>query len=478
MLTPAEELGLTGRRLHARVQRAFDSLRASDKRRLLEVIARESKARRLFYLRDGRPEVVPLFATPLAVLPDQVGYVHSVSQTLHRALVQLAPLYFEDPRVRQVLELPGPEEAWLRELWTDSHRDANPVFGRLDAVADFAHPHWKETLKFLEPNLGGVGGLQLAPVADELICEVVLPRLRARDPGLELSRTVDVRNQLMEYMLEHLEAVGRRGRTLCFLEPTGADSGPEEQAALAEYFERRYRVKVFHADPAELCLRRGEVCVRDEPIDIAYRDYEVRDLLARAASGLDVEPMRVLLRQNRMVSSIAAELDAKSCFEVFTDPELVRAHFTAEERQVFRRHVLWTRVVSERVTTLPDGQVGDLLDFAWRARESLVLKPNRGYGGQGVVIGVVTSDAEWSAALEQALRGPERSVVQQMTPLPVYEYPVAGPDGSVYREPFYTVLGFAPTSMGVAILGRASQKQVVNVAQHGGLISVLAATAR
>jgi hypothetical protein len=478
MLTPAEELGLSGRRLHARVQRAFDALRASDQRRLLAQVTRESKARRLLYLREGRAEVIPLFATPLAVLPDQVGYVHSVSQTLHRALLQLAPLYFEDPRVRKVLELPAPEEVWLRELWTDSHREANPVFGRLDAVADFAHPHWKETLRFLEPNLGGVGGLQLAPVADEVIRDVVLPRLRERDPSLELSRHVDVRDQLMEYLLEHLEALGRRGRTLCFIEPTAADTGPEEQAALAEYFERRYRVRVFHADPADLSLHRGEVCVRGEPIDIAYRDYEVRDLQARAAAGLDVAPMRALLRENRMVSSIAAELDGKSCFEVFTDPELSRAHFTAEERQVFRRHVLWTRVVSERKTTLPDGHSGDLVEFADRARESLVLKPDRSYGGQGVVIGTVASDAEWSDGLERALRGPDRFVVQQITPLPVYEFPVAGPDGRVYREPFYTVLGFAPTSFGTAILGRASQKQVVNVAQRGGLVSVLVGAPR
>jgi hypothetical protein len=33
-------------------------------------------------------------------------------------------------------------------------------------------------------------------------------------------------------------------------------------------------------------------------------------------------------------------------------------------------------------------------------------------------------------------------------------------------------MGFAPTQYGVAILGRASQKQVVNVAQRGGMCVV------
>ncbi len=472
MLTPAEELGLRGRRLHARVNAAFDALGAAAQRELLAAIARESSARRLFYLREGRADLVPLFATPLVVLPDQIAYAHSVSQTLHRSLKRLAELYLADPRVRDALLLPGPEEAWLRELWSERQLEANPVFGRLDAVADFTHPHWKETLRFLEPNLGGVGGLQLSPVGDEVIRDVALPALQAADPGLALARNVDVRDQLMEYLLEHLEALGRRGRTLCFVEPTDADSGPEEQAALAEYFERRYRVKVLHADPSDLCVRRGEVCMGDEVIDIGYRDYEVRDLLALGARGADIEPMRRLLRENRMVSSIAAELDSKSCFEVLSDPELVRAHFTAEERQVFRRHVLWTRVVSERRAALPDGQPGDLLEFAYHARESLVLKPDRGYGGRGILVGGISTDAEWSAALERALAGPERFVVQQMTALPVYELPVAAAEGRVAREPFYTVLGFAPTPLGVAILGRASQKQVVNVAQRGGLVSL------
>ena len=40
-------------------------------------------------------------------------------------------------------------------------------------------------------------------------------------------------------------------------------------------------------------------------------------------------------------------------------------------------------------------------------------------------------------------------------------------------EPFYTVMGFAASEHGMAILARASQKQVVNVAQRGGLAAVM-----
>ncbi len=57
--------------------------------------------------------------------------------------------------------------------------------------------------------------------------------------------------------------------------------------------------------------------------------------------------------------------------------------------------------------------------------------------------------------------------------IPVQEFPVVGPDGRLHVEPFHIVMGFAPTKDGLAILGRASQKQVVNVAQRGGMCAVV-----
>jgi hypothetical protein len=66
-------------------------------------------------------------------------------------------------------------------------------------------------------------------------------------------------------------------------------------------------------------------------------------------------------------------------------------------------------------------------------------------------------------------------VVQTATRLPVHEFPVVGPDGRVFGEPFYAVMGFAATENGLGTVSRVSQKQVVNVAQRGGLAAVLEA---
>src|SRR5213075_2390870 len=102
--------------------------------------------------------------------------------------------------------------------------------------------------------------------------------------------------------------------------------------------------------------------------------------------GVDIAPMKMLFKQNRMISSIAAELDQKSCWEILTDPQFTQKYFSADERQVFRRHILWTRIVSDRKTLLPAGHVGDLMEFVREGHERLVLKPNQSFGGEGVVI--------------------------------------------------------------------------------------------
>ncbi len=472
MLTLAEEIGLGGFHLASRVRRAFHSLPEREVAALMQQVREASACRHLVYLRDGQPEVVGLFPLPLTALPDQISYLHYVSLTIQNALKRLPEMYFQDFALREVLRLPPEEEAWLLECWGASQRESNPIFGRLDAVIDFTSPMWKNSLRFMEPNMSGIGGLYLVPTAERLLEEIVLPRLTEIDEDLQLSLAPDIRELLMQVIRDHLEVIGRPARTICFVEAKYARSGIDEQEDVARYFHDQYGLKVLHADPGELTLVGDEVSYAGETIDLVYRDYLVSDLIQLSRTGASAQPMKALFKQNRVISSIAAELDQKSCWEVLTDPKIAERHFSSDERQIFRRHILWTRIVSDRQTTTPDGRERDLLEFTRRERETLVLKPNRAYGGEGVLIGVAASEAQWDSALNNALRDPNRWVVQQLASIPVSEFPVVGPDGSVHSEPFHVVMGFAPTQYGVAILGRASQKQVVNVAQRGGMCCV------
>jgi hypothetical protein len=474
ILTPAEELGLSGLSLDSRVRKVLYALPEQTIVELWQRMAEEARRRHLVYLRDGTEETIRVMLRPIGVLPDQLQYLHYVSLTILNALKRLPDLYLQDFAVRSVVPLTAAEEQWLWECWGPSQRENNPVLGRLDAVVELTSPMWKDSLRFMEPNLCGVGGIYLGPTCEQLLSDVVLPTVQHYDPQLQMEVGQDFREVFIQEVLDHLQAIGRPGQNICFVEPKYAEQGTDEQEALAEYFRQRHGLTIVHADPRELYQQQGEVWYEDCRVDMAYRDYEIRDLVQlEAEEGVNIEPVRQLFRENRMMSSMAGEFDHKSCWELLTDPTFTQKYFTAEERQIFRRHVLWTRVVSDRSTTLPDGDSGELLEFVHGHRELLVLKPNRSYGGDRIVIGHLVEPAEWTRHVDAALADRDLWVVQRLAALPVNEFPVVSPEGTAHVEPFYTVMGFAATRYGLAILGRASQKQVVNVAQRGGMCGVL-----
>src|SRR5262249_31971507 len=155
MLTPAEELGLSGLALAGRVQKAFHRIPEPELIQLMRRIREESFGRHLIYLRHGEPDAIRILPCPVTALPDQLAYIHYVPQTILNALKRLPELYFQDFAVRDLLRLSADEERWLWECWGPSQREHNPVFGRLDAMVDFISPMWKDSLRFVEPNLSG-----------------------------------------------------------------------------------------------------------------------------------------------------------------------------------------------------------------------------------------------------------------------------------------------------------------------------------
>ena len=95
-----------------------------------------------------------------------------------------------------------------------------------------------------------------------------------------------------------------------------------------------------------------------------------------------MEVLKQAFVNNQVISSIAGELDHKSGFEVFTNPDFA-GFFSPAERSMFRKYLPWTRLIRERRTTDKAGRPIDLVPYAIKNREQLILKPSRAYGGRG-----------------------------------------------------------------------------------------------
>ncbi len=415
MLSPAEAFGLCGKTLDGRVRNALHHVPGPTLRRIANRLKADALANGVIYEHEGVAEPIRIMLRPLLAMPEQLSYVEHVCLKLQEALMRLPEMYLQDADIRRILAITSDEDKWLRENWSLSHRHLNPIYGRLDAVCDFASGGWQDSLKFLEPNLSGVGGIHYAPLAEQLVMRDVVPTLVGHDPELSIELPRDQRQLFIQVLIDHARAIGRDACRFCFVEPKYVHDGPDEQSNLIHYLAEQHGLTIVHADPTELRVEGNEVWYEDVCVDVVYRDYETRDLIAMEKQiGRPLEAMRLLFRQNRLVSSVAGDFDHKSCWELLTDESIADRYFTAEERRLFRRHVLWTRIVDQRNTTMPHGEVGALADYIRQHRERLVLKPNRGYGGKGVTLGANTSPSEWERLLCEAIsqaNDPEKSWV-------------------------------------------------------------------
>jgi diaminobutyrate-2-oxoglutarate transaminase len=461
-------------RLGHTVNEVFLKIPTAEARELYARVEEEAGKQGLHYEEDdGTVRTVPILMRPRLIRPEQEEYFHKVCLELTRAIEKLARLYVGDPRVRALLPFTEREERWLRDIWAKVARQPQTVVARLDANAEFESPDWDHSFSFFETNGVGVGGMHYAPECADIVRRLVVPAMHRYAPALVLRAQDDMRQLLLEQITMHAQAIHKRRLNTAFIQ-TRAHGGPTEFPFLVEYL-KNHGIPAAHVDPLELHLKGENLYAGDMPVDIVYRDAEIREYIRYEEAGENVAALKTAFRRNQVVSSLAGEFDHKSTFEVLTTPELAE-HFTLKQQKIFRRHVLWTRIVSERRTADPDGEEIDLLPWLRRNKDQLVLKPNRSFGGTGIVVGPHVDLASWDSALSDALKEQADSggvVVQRYVDVPVKDFPVLGSDGGIHLEEFYVVCGFLATPRGVSILGRASKKRVVNVGQKGGLTAIL-----
>lgn len=412
---------------------------------------------------DGETCVMPLLLAPALVSRADAAYLHRTCVTLLGAVRTTALARRTDPSIRELLPvLPG-EDDWLALAPTA----LAPFVGRFDMNIDPVRGARAGNL--LEFNGCAIGGIHYGPTTSETVLRHVVPldRVAARMPE-------SMSEVWLEVMTDHTRALGRPTTKLSvvWLEDRDWLSGITEGPTMAAYL----RARGHHAavcDPRELELRGGEITLRGTPVDIAYRGIELRDLLLIEAETGPLTVLREAVRRNQVMSPVEGDLDHKSLLEVWSSDRFAKL-FTAAERAVFRRHVLWTRLVTARTTDDPDGRTIDLPAYASKRRTQLVLKPNRACGGEGILVGRDTPARTWDRAIDRSVRGGEPAVIQRFIRGATIASPVVR-GRRIVHERHFTNFGLFASAHRLGILGRAAPFRVVNVSRGGGILGVLIA---
>jgi hypothetical protein len=164
--------------------------------------------------------------------------------------------------------------------------------------------------------------------------------------------------------------------------------------------------------PHSLELNGGRVCWKGQPISVIFMDFNT-DILLKLHRIHNLSPLLQAVREQRVINPRGTEpINVKSMYEIITGPAHHQFHTEIVQRTP------WTRQFYSRRTNGPGGEaIDDLIDWTHAHWENLVLKPERGYSGKGVLVGKIDNNAK--DAVNQALKE-GHYIVQEKIPLDLW----------------------------------------------------------
>jgi len=392
---------------------------------------------------------------PRFLTPSQYQFLQGGVEVLLRAFDKAYRAAIDDPGIRRQFGLEEWEEELIRH--DPGFEDPSPV-SRLDAF--FVHE--RGGLRFTEYN----AETPAAASYNDILAEVFygLPVMREFLKRFEV-RTNPSRHSVLHSLIEAYRSwSGRRERPRIAILDWREVPTYSEFVISAEYF-RSQGYECVIADPREVEYKGGRLIADGQEVDVIYKRVLISELIERG--GLDHPIVRAVVDGAVcMVNPFRCKiLHKKASLAVLSDER--NSHlFDRAELEAIHSYLPWTRVVEERKTTHPGGEV-DLVPYIHENRDHLVLKPNDEYGGTGILLGWQTEEEAWSRAVQGALEEPW--VVQERIEIPEEPYPSMVDGDLVIADRILDTAPFVFHGRYMdGCLTRLSTEALVNVTAAGG----------
>jgi hypothetical protein len=449
--------------LHALIDEYHGLLDADTARESYALLAAGIRARGMVVGKD-RSRLVCEVLRPRFVVPAQYLLLKAAARGVGSAIQRVGAAALADEALLAPYALDQQERALLA---IEPGYPGASVFGRLDGfLAPDGAWCW-----FVESNLESPAGIAYEDaLVDEFEALPVMQAFVRRHPVQRFT----LWRRLHQTLLDSWAAWGGRGR------PSLAIVDFREAMTMSEFVFLRDRfveagTPTIIADPDELRYDGAGLYAeqggRRIELQMVYRRVLQHEFLARHdlshplvrayADGrvCVANPFRTKPVHTKLIMALLSDEDGPAW-----------GLLDAEERVAVAAHVPWTRLVRAG-TTRYQGERVELLPFAERNRERLVLKPNDEYGGSGVILGWTVDDAAWRAALAAAQRGPW--VLQERVPIPEEPYPTWDAAGGLRITPRFVdsdpcVFGAWPAVEAAGCLTRIASTPLLNVSAGGG----------
>jgi uncharacterized circularly permuted ATP-grasp superfamily protein len=416
----------------------------------------EQHARNLFF--GERPLVSVL--RPRFITADQYALLQRACGLVAGAAQRLAPALLEDAALRADLALTPGEE---RLIAMHPGYEEPSAHSRMDTFLTVDG----SSLQFVEYNAESPAAIAYEDVLSDVFEQ--LPAMRRFAERYALTK-LPARQHLLETLLAAWRAFGGSAAPLIAILDWKGLPTHSEFLLFQRYF-REHNLEAVICSPDELRFEDGRLYAQTDdgrtPVDLVYKRVLTSEFLMHYGDDVFEHPLVRAYAAGRvcLVNSFRAKLlHKKSIFSLLTDDRL-QERFSVEERDAISRHVPWTRLVRAGETTYGAERI-ELLEFARKNQERLLLKPNDEYGGKGIIIGWETSAADWALGLKEALQSP--FVLQERVEIAYEDYPaMVGGQLQIGRR----LVDTDPFLFGSAVHGsltRLSTVTLLNVTAGGG----------
>ncbi|MDZ4718464.1 MAG: circularly permuted type 2 ATP-grasp protein [Roseiflexaceae bacterium] len=353
---------------------------------------------------------------PRLISADQYALLQSACGLVGAACRALADAALQDAELRAGLLL-TPLEETLIAMHPGYHEPS--VHSRMDTFLTVDG----RSLQFVEYN----GESPAAIAYEDQLSEVFLdtPVMRAFGQHYTVA-SLPARQYLLDALLAAWHEFGGTSEPIIAIVDWSGLPTHSEFLLFQRYFAE-HGVMAIICTPDDLRFAENRLFARNAdasqtPIDLVYKRVLTSELLIHYGDQALDHPLMQAYAAGKicMVNSFRAKLlHKKSIFALLTD-DANRHFFTPEQQSAIERHVPWTRIVRTGATTYQGSGI-DLIEFARRNQERLLLKPNDEYGGKGIVVGWETPADAWDAALAEALQSP--FVIQERVEIAYEDYP-------------------------------------------------------
>lgn len=253
---------------------------------------------------------------------------------------------------------------------------------------------------FVELNGESPAGIAYADSASEIFLHLpVMKKFQERYEILRFEGSPKMLDVLLQAYHEYLGYIADEKPVIAIVDLKDLPTQKEFEL-FRDFFESEGCTSLI-CSPDELEFDGTKLWSKGVKIDVVYKRLLVNEylpIMEKYPALLDAYRAGAVCMVNSFQSKI---IHKKAVFAVLTNERYAHL-FTEEELSAIRAHVPWTRKFREEKTVYGDREI-ELVEWTRANKSRLVLKPNDDYGGHGIFIGWISSDAEWEEAMKIAL---------------------------------------------------------------------------